>query len=156
MKKTKGFTIVELLIYMGLFAIILIPLMQLFGSVIDVRLESEATSSVAQDGLYVLTRLSNDLHQSSNVLTPPLGNTGPTLHITGSSDNTYQLNGANLELNGVQLNSEGTSVSNLSFKTLGQPGGKLQVQINFTLTSAVVRSGGNAQVKDFSTTAGTR
>lgn len=156
MRNTKGFTIVELLIYMGLFAIILIPLMQLFGSIIDVRLESEATSAVAEDGLYILTRLSNDIHQSSNVLTPPLGSSGSTLHITGSNDNTYELNALDLQLNGQQLNSANISVSNLSFKTLGQSGGKMQVQISFRLTSKTLRSGGNFQIKDFSTTVGTR
>lgn len=153
--KQKGFSLVEMLVYMGLFAILLIPLLQLFGSVIDVKLESEATSADAQDGLYILTRLSNDIHQSSSVLIPTLGSTGPTLHITGSSDNTYQLNGGNLELNGQQLNSEGTSVSNLSFKTVGQSGGKLQVQMSFRLTSKALRRG-IAQVEDFTTTVGIR
>lgn len=153
--KQKGFTIVELLVYMGLFAIILVPLMQFFGSIIDVRLESEATSAVAQDGLYILTRLSNDIHSASSVIFPVLGTSNNTLHISGNGDNTYQFNGQNLELNGQQLNSEGTTVSNLNFKTIGQSGGKVQVQISFRLTSIAVRRG-QPQVKDFTTTIGIR
>ena len=50
MKKQKGFSLVELLLYMGLFSILLASLMQLFGAIIAVRLESEATSAVLQDG----------------------------------------------------------------------------------------------------------
>jgi len=155
MKTERGFTIVELLVYMGLFAIILIPLMQFFGSIIDVRLESEATSAVAQDGLYILTRLSNDIHSASSVISPALGTSNNILHISGNSDNTYQQIGQNLELNGARLNSEGTTVSNLNFKTVGQSGGKVQVQITFTLTSKAVKRG-NAQVKNFTTTIGIR
>ena len=148
---------VELLVYMGLFAIILIPLMQLFGSIIEVRLESEATSAVAEDGVYILTRLTNDLHKATNLTT-----TATKLTISGNGTSyVYALNGQDLRLtdnniappnNSFHLNSANTTVSNLSFATISTN----TVNISFRLTSTIIRSGGKPQIEDFSTTIGIR
>lgn len=152
MKDQKGFTIVELLLYMGIFSILLISLMQLFGSIIDVRLESEATSAISQDGVYILTRLTNDIHQSRIATIP----SPATLAISGGTSHTYQLNGSNLEMDGSQLNSVNTTVSDLSFTLIGQSSNKKQVQLSFKLTSKILRGGGKSQSQIFSTTVGTR
>src|SRR3989344_3435349 len=92
--KSSGFTLVELLISMGLLAIILSVLTSLFVSVIEAQLESQATSSVDQDGRFVLARLSYDIHRADGVngiITPStLGGQGPTLQIAISgTTSTY-------------------------------------------------------------------
>ncbi|MBI2040458.1 prepilin-type N-terminal cleavage/methylation domain-containing protein [Candidatus Microgenomates bacterium] len=163
MRNIKGFTLIELLLYMGLFSVLLIPLMQLFGSTIAVRLESEATSAVSQDGGYILTRLTNDIHDDSAIITPPLGSSGTSLHIIGDNNYTYELDGDNnltLTDNGTgeknALNSANTTVSNLNFKTLGNAGGKNTVRVNLVVKSKVIRQGGINQTKSFTTTIGTR
>lgn len=162
MKKQKGFSLIEMLVYMGIFSILLITLMQFFGSILDVKLESEATSSVTQDGRFIISRLSYDIHRTSTLPTPGTQDTSLTLSID-STNYTYSLNGDNLEIKNNatnetnQLNSADTTVSNLSFKTLGVLGGTNNtVQVSFRLKSKVIKTGGNNQTEVFQTTIGKR
>jgi type II secretory pathway pseudopilin PulG len=165
----QGFTIIELLLYMGIFSMLLLVLMQIFTSILSVHAESQATSQVDQDGTYILTRLSNDIHKASTVVEPTLGSTclptcPTTMRITGSGgfDETITQSGNDLTLNGTPLNSADTTVT-VTFLTLGNvlsptpPGGaKNSVQIQLTVTSKTVQPGGKQQKKSFQTTIQTR
>src|SRR5258708_14824797 len=66
----RGFTLVEMLIYMGIFSLMLIALTQIFTSIIDVQLESQSNGSVSQDGQYILSRLSYDISRAQDIATP--------------------------------------------------------------------------------------
>jgi len=163
MKKQKGFSLVELLLYMGLFSILLASLMQLFGAIIAVRLESEATSAVLQDGRFILSRFAYDVKRSSTITAPILGTPGSELTITGPSINyTYKIVGDNLVLKDnltsteEPLNSTDTKISSVTFAKLGSGGGKETVQIKITINSVAIRQGGNPETKTFQTTVGTR
>jgi prepilin-type N-terminal cleavage/methylation domain-containing protein len=152
----KGFTMVELLLYMGIFSILLVVLMQLFTSILDVHLESQATSSVDQDGNYILARLTYDIHNASAITSPALGVSSSTLQLTGGP--TYSLNTGKLLLNNADpLNSINTTIPSITFKTLGNggAGNKSTVQIIMTVQSKTIRRGGVNQ-KIFQTTIGVR
>ncbi len=47
--KKSGTSLIELVLYMGLLSILMIILTQTFGSIMQARLDSEATSSVQQN-----------------------------------------------------------------------------------------------------------
>ena len=66
----RAFTIIELLIYMGLLAGLITILGTVLSQVIDVQLESQAISAVEQDGRFILARLNYDLHRVASVTTP--------------------------------------------------------------------------------------
>ncbi len=157
----KGFTLVEMLIYMGLLSILIVIMVDLFASSLDVQLESQATSAVQQDARFLLSRLTYDVQNAQNVLVPAtIGSQSASLQLSINSVNyTYALNNGNIQLtnnNGTDnLNSFDTTVSNLTFKKLGNGSGKDTVQIVFTLTSKVVRNTG-AETKNFQTTVGLR
>lgn len=137
----KGFTLVELLLYMGLLAIFLVITTQLFTAILDVQLGSVATSSVEGDSRYIFNRISFDITRAGSIVTPAsIGSTTSSLTLTiGGVANTYSLNGTNLVLindSGTNpLNSFDTSVTNLSFLRLGPTNGKDSIQIKFTITS---------------------
>lgn len=159
-----GFTLVELLLYMGIFTILLTVTLQMFGSIFDVQLESQATSAVEADGRFILTRFSYDLSAAQSISVPVApGNSDPTLSIIINGQTfTYSLNNGNLLLQNQgagtsdQLNSSETSVSDVSFLRLaGGTGGKDVVQMSFTLTSEVTQRSGK-EVTTFQTTAGIR
>lgn len=165
----RGFTLVELLVYMGIFSILLIVLMQLFTTILSTHLESEATSSLSQDGNYLTSRFAYDIHGASTVTSPALGAscTWPTLptcqlQITdGVTSKTYTMdNSANLSLTTSghtdQLNSANTKVTGITFTTLGNNPGKASVQIKLTLESRTIRPGNLVQTASFQTTVGTR
>lgn len=167
-----GFTMVELLLYMGIFSILLIVLLQLFSGILATHTESQATSSVDQDGNFLLARLAYDIHNASSITSPVIGNsctwtTGSTTPCqlilsngtyTAQSDNlTFTANG-----NTDQLNSIDTKITSITFSTYGNnssscsPNCKPSIQISLTLQSKTVRQGGHLQTQSFQTTVATR
>lgn len=157
----RGFTIVEMLLYMGLLSIFLMVLTDLFVNILDVKSGSEATSSVEQDSRYILARLSYDINQATSISQPAsIGGSGAILMmVVGGNTYTYAVNGANLQLTNNlganNLNSSGSSVSGLSFQRIGNSGGKDTIKIDFILNSTTARTGGN-EIRTFTTTIGRR
>lgn len=160
-KRQVGFTLVELLIYMGLLSAVLIVIANILVVALDDRLESETGSSVLSDGRFMLARLMYDVGRTENIVLPSLlGDETSSLQIVvGGINYIYAVNNGNLVLtNGVdsdQLNSIETTVSNLTFKRLGNLGGKNTVQIRFDVVSKALRRYGQ-EIKNFQTTVGTR
>ncbi|OGK41989.1 hypothetical protein A2954_05250 [Candidatus Roizmanbacteria bacterium RIFCSPLOWO2_01_FULL_37_12] len=157
----KGYTLVELLIFMAMLSILLVIFTQIFSLIVDARLESESTSIVAQDGNYLLNRLMYDVARTNTINLPnAVGATDTTLDITIDGVNyVYALNGTNLQLtvnsSVYQLNSIGTTISDLTFKRIGNDDGKDTVQLGFTVTSKILEAGGS-EFKSYQTTAGLR
>jgi type II secretory pathway pseudopilin PulG len=158
-KLMKGFTMVELLIYMGLLSILIGILSTIFVSIINTQLESSATSSVEQDGRYILARLIYDTQSAQQIVAPTIpGSPSATLQIrVNSIDYTYSLNNGNLQIASSSatnvLNSANTSVSGLSFQRLGNGDNNDTIRLNFTVTSKTKRSG-NTENRSFQTTLG--
>jgi len=167
---SKAFTLVELLVFMGIFAILIVVLTQIFLSALNVQLESQATSSVQQDGRYILARLAYDINRAKNITEPVTPGTSShqlQLTIEGSNYKYAAISGNLLTLTvdtgtPIQLNSFQTTISNISdlnFKRVGAGSTngttKDSIQINFTLTSSS-KSQSGAEVKKFQTTAGVR
>lgn len=160
-KSPRGFTLVELLVYMGIFTILMIALTQIFMTIIETQLKTQAVSSAAQDGQYLYSRFIYDVHHADDILTPSsLGEVTDTLRLNMNGVTyTYSLNGTSLLVNdgtgNYMLNSYDTDISNLQFHRLGNIGGKHTVRINFTVTSKT-ESRSQPEVRVFQTTAGLR
>lgn len=164
LKKQKGFTLIELTIFMGMFSILILALFQLLISVFDVQLEAQSTASVTQDGRYILNRFTYDVKNSTTITSPNLGVTSQSLVMSdGTTTYTYSLSNGNLVLiNSVlgttdKLNSVNTIVSGLSFLRLSDTNGKNinTITFTFTLNSKTIRRNG-ANTENFKTTAGIR
>src|SRR3990170_3085882 len=108
--KQKGFTLIELIIVMGVTTILLVMMTDVFASMAKVRTESEATSAVAQDGRFILARLEYDILRASSVTTPAaLGASNNTLAVViGGVTYTYSVAGTNFQL----VNNLGTNIMN--------------------------------------------
>jgi len=160
-KSNHGNTLIELLMYMGIFIILLAILLEMFGSVIDQQLTTEATSSVQEDGQYILTRLTYDIQRAQSISVP--ANTGDTssslqLVINGTPF-TYSTASNNLQIitsgNTDVLNGYDTTVSNLSFKRLGTSNSKPEITFTYIVTSKVIKHN-NPETQTYTTTVGTR
>jgi type II secretory pathway pseudopilin PulG len=163
-KISRGFTLIELTLYMGIFSILLLVLTQLFTGILSVRAESMATSTLSQDEAYIMSRLTYDIHQASQITFPSLGISGSTLHLTGSTiDHTYSIQNGTLILTD---NTTGTtaavsgynSTAAVAFVTIGNsdPGSKVSVSITLTLTSKTLRSTQQPRTRTVATTVQTR
>ena len=153
-----GFTLIEFLIYMGIFSMLLVVLTQMFVMILTTQLGTESSSSVEQDSRFILARLMYDVQRASQITVPAtLGVSGNTLQlIIGGVSYTYVLNGTNLELNSNQVNSFDTTVSNLSFERRGNVGGETDVNVAFTLKSKVLRNNMPMELKNVQTVIGLR
>ena len=159
--KLKGFTLIELIIYMAIFSIFLLVLSEIFVNILNVQLESEANSSVNQDGRYILARLVYDIKNADDINIPiNIGDVTNILQITVSGLNyTYSLDSGNLELNingaSDKLNSFDTLVSDFSVQRLGNINGKNSLRLDFNLTSKTLKKG-EPESKYYQTTIGIR
>lgn len=155
--ETAGSTLIELLLYMVIFVSLLGMLLGVFSSIINVQLESEATSSVTTDGNFILARIGYDIGQAETVSSPAApGAGGDTLQlvISGVSYAYAQSIGALTLTRGSAtdiLTGVDTTISNLTFLRLGNGGGKHSIRISFTLTSKTVKRTG-PEVRSFQTT----
>ena len=158
----RGFTLIELIIFMGILSILLLLLSTLFTSVINVQLESEGYSSIDTDGRYILAKLmyafqSADSADTVNnyIDTPATGSAGQTLKVkinsvlytySGSTSGTLQLLTPTLN----NLTSSESSISGLLFQRIG-PGGNIDtIQVSFRLTSKIKRAN-ISKFRDFQT-----
>ncbi len=160
-KRSLGFTLIELIIYMGLLTLLLTVMSGLFVSIIDLQLESQAGSSVDQDGRYLIARLSYDIQRADSITIPAsLGQQTNNLQIViGGINYTYTLNSGVLQLSNNfgtdSLNSTNSAVSNVTFLRLGNLNGKNSIQMNFTVSGKTSRPS-VSEAKNFQTTVGIR
>ncbi len=161
MKKLKGFTLVELIMSIGILSILIGVMTTLFGQIIDTSLDSRATSGIDQDGKFIIARLAYDMQRASDIITPPIPGSTTSNSLTikvNSIDYTYDSDGGgNMRLtnnNGANiLNSNTTQVSDLTFQRLGIGDTTDTVQVKFRLTSRIKETSGT-ETKSFQTTLG--
>lgn len=151
MRRNRGFTLVELVVYMGLLTIILAILSQIFGSLTDIQLESESNSTLNQDEAFIVSRLGYDIRRASSISTPASNGTGSvtlSLVISGTTY-VYSLSNGNLMLNdgtnSWRLNSYNTTVSGLDFDRIGNAGGKSTIRTTLQLDTLVNTRGNNSK-----------
>ena len=159
-KKNSGFTLLELIISMGILMVLVSVLLTLFGQILDVQLESKATSSVDQNGRFIMARLTHDMQQATQIITPVTpGQEGDTLalHINGTTHTFSASSSGNLVLsntNGTDvLNSTTASISAFSVTRLGNGDTNDTIRVAFTVTTRTERPSGKEQ-KSFQTTLG--
>lgn len=160
-KSKKGFTLVELAIYMGISMVILLTLTELLVAILNTKLTTQSTTGIAQDGRYIYTRFIYDINRADSVSTPAnLGDTSSSLVLTiGGITYTYSIQNGNLVFTDPQginaLNGNDTQISDVTFQRIGNGNGKDTFKINYVITSKVVNKGA-ADTQSFQTTAGLR
>ena len=159
--RRKGFTIIELVIYMSILSVLLLFFTELFATLVNKQLETESVSSVQQDANYLLSRLSYDFGRASHISLPttPGAPVSSMQLMIGPKYYNFSSNSGNMiiEQGGIQsiLNSSETTISNLTFQRLGVGNAADVVQVKFDITSRIKQQAGY-DVTHFSTTLGIR
>lgn len=155
----KGVSLIELILYMTILSVLLTMLTSVFVSALDVQSESQAVSSVEQDGNYILARLSYDIHRAQSINIPVaygLPSADSFQIVIGGINYAYSMDANNNlvlanNLGVNNLNNYGSSVSDLSVQRLGNAGGvEDTLKINFTVASRTKRISG-FETKNFQT-----
>lgn len=156
-----GFTLVELLLYMGLSMILLVIISGLLVSTLSIRNEAEKTSSLEREGRYIMARLSYDIYSAQDIVEPAtIGDNSTQLQILINSELiTYRIINNKLYLidnSGTHLMSgENVSATNFNVLKLGNDGGVGVVEISVTAESENI-SEGKVESRDYKTVVTTR
>ena len=67
---SKGITIIELIVYIGLLSIFIFVLLDIFVTILNSRLEMESTASLNQDSRYILSQLAAKVTNADAVTLP--------------------------------------------------------------------------------------
>ncbi|MGI8419813.1 MAG: PilW family protein [Candidatus Levyibacteriota bacterium] len=158
----RGFTLIELIIYIGILSVLLGVMSSVFTTVVDVQLESNATASVDQDGRYLLGKLLHDFQANTPVVIKQPKDPGTQtnylqLNLNNSlSDTIYSVDGnGNLQLTessaSAQLNSYDTNISSFSATRIGLNDSHDTVRVSFTIRSRTKERSGY-ETKTFTST----
>lgn len=160
MKNKKGFTLIELVVVMGIFSFIAIVMSDILSSIVNAHITTESGSIVQQDSSFIFSRLSYDIARASSI-TYPAGPGDTTNVLTMTIDGVlyqYAINSGVLELtvNGSvdRLNNPDDILNNATFTRLGNGDGKDTVTFQFTVTSTAQDAGRNQESKTYSATVG--
>lgn len=157
----KGVSLIELLVFIGIFAFVVLILTDIFVTGVDIKLDSEATSGIEQDGRFILARLNYDVSRASAISVPVnAGDTASELSVVIDGETfTYALSGGNLQLtrnSGTDsINGSETNISLLQFQKITNPTGKETVRMTFTINSRTERKKG-AETQTFQSAFGRR
>lgn len=162
-KGIRGFTLVELLIYMGILAILIYVLTDILYSFVSTQLSSESNAEVTQDGRFIYSRLIYDINRAQSVSSPSaLGQSSNNLSLVINGTNySYSVGtpSGDLEITDntgtYTLNSPDTEITNLQITRIGNVNGKHTFQIDFTVRSTIPLNG-RIDSEDFETVAGLR
>jgi hypothetical protein len=142
LKYQRGVTLVELLLYMGLFSGFLVLLSGLFISILDVQQESVDTARIEQDSQYLFSRLQYDLLRADDVLQPAENGQSDDVLVLLIDDVelVYMLDGSRVSISSASsafrpLTSPEVTASNLSFQRLGNEEGYPSIRAELTLQS---------------------
>lgn len=131
----------ELIVYLGLLASILVLVIEILITGSEFQLKSGAKQAVDEESRFVMQRLSRDIRQASSVTTPVSLNSSAsslTIVISGSSY-TYQTTSGKLEVvsssETMPLTSTNVNITNTNFRRLGNSGGKASIEITLNMES---------------------
>lgn len=161
LKKNNGFTLIELVIFMGLFSIMLLALTSMFTALTSAQLETQAYSAVQSDSQYIINRFHYDISRADSITTPAsAGNTATSLvMVIGGQTYTYAVSNGVLQLttpSGTsRVNNPRSAISNLQFQRIGNTSGRHSIRISATLTTTISQPG-PAETNDIHTTVGLR
>ena len=159
--KKNGFTIVEMILYMGFLSAFLLILTGILSSSLQLQTESEATTAVQQDGRFILAKLSYDIANADTLITPSgAGQTTNSLVFTiAPTTYTYAFSNGNLTRQDAfgtnSVNSVNTSVTNFSVTRREGVNTKPTLSILLTVQSKAQKISGT-ETQTFKTTIGLR
>ncbi len=141
--KQKGFTLIEILLYVSMVSVMLLVFSQFLGLLFQSRIKSQAILEVESQGTQIVTQITEIIRSADNINTPTIGTTASSASIdvySAAADPTlFDLSsgvirikeGADSYLN---LNNSKVTASDLTFKNLSKTGTPGIITFQFTLT----------------------
>lgn len=143
----KGISLVETIVYVGIFSLFVIGLAQFTATLSTTRLHTQGVLEVNDQGSQAIKLITQTLRNASSVNSPNVGSSASTLNLTLDSvpgNTIFYENGGVLYINEgpgspIELTNNKVVVSNLTFSNLSRAGTPNIIKISFTLTSTDAR-----------------
>lgn len=125
--KLKGFTLIEIVLYIGLASLVFLSISSLFSTLLQSNLKSRAISEVESNAVQIIQQITQTVRNAIGINSPGTGSSAPALSVsvpTGSlSPTVFDLSAGTIRMQeGVNpisnLSSNVVTVSALSFKNL--------------------------------------
>jgi type II secretory pathway pseudopilin PulG len=135
----KGFTLVELLIYVGISAFLLLAVANLLAFMIYAQTNDRKVAEVAGQGMAAMEVMTQTIRNAAAITSPATGTAAATLSLAGATTTVFALTASGsltiAEASGtpVALTSPRLFASGVSFSNLSATGTKGIVRIQFTL-----------------------
>lgn len=142
-KKSEGYTLIELLLYVALVGILLSAITVFFGIVADARIKNQTINEVNEQGTYAMEYMTRIARGATSVSSPAAAATGTSLTLvvpTASlSPTIFSVTGTVLQIKegagtAVALTTSKVRVDSLSVTNLTRSGTSPIVQISLTLS----------------------
>ena len=78
----RGFTLIELVLYISIMSILLLGLAVLMSTILETRERHQVIAEVEQQGIQIMQKLTQSLKDADSVELPVLGSSGSTLSLT--------------------------------------------------------------------------
>jgi type II secretory pathway pseudopilin PulG len=144
--KKKGFTLVEILLYISISAVMLGAISFFFFLTLQSRAKSEVAAEVEQQGVQVMQLITQTIRNAEAIILPSQGTPASLLYLNipdTVNDIFFNINLGNGAIQvtenpnpAVPLTPPNIIVSNLSFTNLSRPGTPGTIRIQFTLSSS--------------------
>lgn len=143
-KKNPGFTLVELLLYVGISSAILLATSIFLSVLLESRVKNQTISEVEQQGVQVMQLITQTVRNADLINIPTIGASGASLSVNNSLASTtptvFDLSGGVIRIKEgtnavINLTNSKVTVSNLSFFNLSRTSTPGVVKIIFTLSS---------------------
>lgn len=139
----KGFTILELLLYVGILSIVIFSIAFFSQTMLSARVKNQTIAEVEQQGQYAMQQITQIIRNASAITMPVVGADGTSLIVatyTGGTNPTV-IDSANSALQikegvavAVPITSARVAVSNLSFQNVSRASTPGTVRVQFTIT----------------------
>ena len=138
-----GFTLMELLLYVGIASVMLFISSLLLSTLLKSRVKNQTISEVEQQGLQVMQMITRTMRNSETLNAPLLGETGGSLSLntpdTAEDPTLFYISDDAIVIqegsgNAIALTNSRVIASDLSFKNLSHTDTPGSVRISFTLT----------------------
>lgn len=143
LKPNPGLTLVEVILYVGLAATILLGISALIASTLESQVKNQTISEIDSQGLSAMEIITQAIRNSQGINSPATGTIASvlSLKINPASINPTVFDSINNTLritesvdSPILLTNSRVLASNLSFHNLSRPGTSGTVRVQFTLT----------------------
>lgn len=139
----KGYTLIELLLYVTIVGTLLVAVSIFFAMTSESRIKNQSIVEVDQQGTFVMEYIASTVRNADSITAPTAGGTGASLTLavpTGPlSPTVFDLNGTTLQVTegasaAIALTNSKVQVTSLAFKNLSRASTPGVVQISLTLS----------------------